>query len=182
GHADHQAHVAAEVGRPPVLRTGHQVQQVLLQRRVVELAELLAVVEVLAQRIGALRVLGQQVQAQLVRPPVAVGGACAGDAGVERSLLLGRHWDYPSASCPRGSGRWMRCGAGRAPPVAKGLLLQARSRCESNGHRLVGRGYQEKLLVANFPIRSEEHTSELQSRENLVCRLLLEKKKQKRLG
>src|SRR5690606_41503108 len=28
------------------------------------------------------------------------------------------------------------------------------------------------------PGRSEEHTSELQSRENLVCRLLLEKKKQ----
>src|SRR5690606_40891378 len=29
--------------------------------------------------------------------------------------------------------------------------------------------------------RSEEHTSELQSRENLVCRLLLEKKKKKRV-
>src|SRR6266511_5547838 len=28
--------------------------------------------------------------------------------------------------------------------------------------------------------RSEEHTSELQSRENLVCRLLLEKKKKNR--
>src|SRR5690606_40051256 len=28
--------------------------------------------------------------------------------------------------------------------------------------------------------RSEEHTSELQSRENLVCRLLLEKKKKKK--
>src|SRR5690606_40904242 len=28
-----------------------------------------------------------------------------------------------------------------------------------------------------LPNRSEEHTSELQSRENLVCRLLLEKKK-----
>src|SRR5690606_39321566 len=28
--------------------------------------------------------------------------------------------------------------------------------------------------------RSEEHTSELQSRENLVCRLLLEKKKKAR--
>src|SRR5690606_41897129 len=27
-----------------------------------------------------------------------------------------------------------------------------------------------------MPLRSEEHTSELQSRENLVCRLLLEKK------
>src|SRR5207302_11089689 len=29
----------------------------------------------------------------------------------------------------------------------------------------------------SFSMRSEEHTSELQSRENLVCRLLLEKKK-----
>src|SRR5438105_7057406 len=28
------------------------------------------------------------------------------------------------------------------------------------------------------PVRSEEHTSELQSRVDLVCRLLLEKKKQ----
>src|SRR5690606_40176650 len=31
-------------------------------------------------------------------------------------------------------------------------------------------------------IRSEEHTSELQSRENLVCRLLLEKKKKNRIS
>src|SRR3712207_6969862 len=30
---------------------------------------------------------------------------------------------------------------------------------------------------ARFPRRSEEHTSELQSRQYLVCRLLLEKKK-----
>src|SRR3712207_6954198 len=29
-----------------------------------------------------------------------------------------------------------------------------------------------------LPLRSEEHTSELQSRQYLVCRLLLEKKKQ----
>src|SRR5690606_9207922 len=37
-----------------------------------------------------------------------------------------------------------------------------------------------KLLKTNKRnmVRSEEHTSELQSRENLVCRLLLEKKKQ----
>src|SRR5690606_41781640 len=31
--------------------------------------------------------------------------------------------------------------------------------------------------IRRQPFRSEEHTSELQSRENLVCRLLLEKKK-----
>src|SRR5690606_22520750 len=36
------------------------------------------------------------------------------------------------------------------------------------------------LLRAHAPLRSEEHTSELQSRENLVCRLLLEKKKKKK--
>src|SRR5438445_8052609 len=35
-------------------------------------------------------------------------------------------------------------------------------------------------LVGGFPrARSEEHTSELQSRQYLVCRLLLEKKKRK---
>src|SRR3712207_8888599 len=32
-------------------------------------------------------------------------------------------------------------------------------------------------IFINFPPRSEEHTSELQSRQYLVCRLLLEKKK-----
>src|SRR5690606_40970208 len=34
-------------------------------------------------------------------------------------------------------------------------------------------------VPSGYAARSEEHTSELQSRENLVCRLLLEKKKQK---
>src|SRR5258708_11569281 len=33
------------------------------------------------------------------------------------------------------------------------------------------------LLVEQFFLRSEEHTSELQSPDHLVCRLLLEKKK-----
>src|SRR5690606_41381337 len=36
--------------------------------------------------------------------------------------------------------------------------------------------FRHDLHVAGIGIRSEEHTSELQSRENLVCRLLLEKK------
>src|SRR3712207_7429833 len=34
------------------------------------------------------------------------------------------------------------------------------------------------ILIVGFFVRSEEHTSELQSRQYLVCRLLLEKKKQ----
>src|SRR5690606_41560779 len=45
-----------------------------------------------------------------------------------------------------------------------------------------GRGYQierwRERSRGHLCLRSEEHTSELQSREKLVCRLLLEKKKQ----
>src|SRR2546421_5532215 len=36
-----------------------------------------------------------------------------------------------------------------------------------------------RQLGAQHLVRSEEHTSELQSRSDLVCRLLLEKKKKK---
>src|SRR5690606_40091352 len=38
---------------------------------------------------------------------------------------------------------------------------------------------RHRMLQQQRSGRSEEHTSELQSRENLVCRLLLEKKKKK---
>src|SRR2546421_9592350 len=39
--------------------------------------------------------------------------------------------------------------------------------------------YLEPFKLKELPFRSEEHTSELQSRSDLVCRLLLEKKKEK---
>src|SRR3712207_8433677 len=42
-------------------------------------------------------------------------------------------------------------------------------------HRAISPQRPDKKLTARF--RSEEHTSELQSRQYLVCRLLLEKKK-----
>src|SRR5256886_3685136 len=35
----------------------------------------------------------------------------------------------------------------------------------------------DQVLIFDTTLRSEEHTSELQSQSNLVCRLLLEKKK-----
>src|SRR5256885_12850591 len=49
----------------------------------------------------------------------------------------------------------------------------------SGVHMLSALGGAVSLIVAGFIIftRSEEHTSELQSPCNLVCRLLLEKKK-----
>src|SRR2546421_6316777 len=40
---------------------------------------------------------------------------------------------------------------------------------------------QHDGLSASASARSEEHTSELQSRSDLVCRLLLEKKKKKNI-
>src|SRR5688572_31293754 len=51
-----------------------------------------------------------------------------------------------------------------------GLALRLRQRREvDERERLAERGFHS--------LRSEEHTSELQSQSNLVCRLLLEKKK-----
>src|SRR5690606_41192744 len=43
--------------------------------------------------------------------------------------------------------------------------------------KMFGKNLRELNIRAKYGCRSEEHTSELQSRENLVCRLLLEKKK-----
>src|SRR2546430_12834734 len=43
--------------------------------------------------------------------------------------------------------------------------------------RRLRRPRQERIGRATVVVRSEEHTSELQSQSNLVCRLLLEKKK-----
>src|SRR5258708_22326663 len=37
--------------------------------------------------------------------------------------------------------------------------------------------YLPVIIYIDMPVRSEEHTSELQSPDHLVCRLLLEKKK-----
>src|SRR2546430_10968872 len=47
----------------------------------------------------------------------------------------------------------------------------------SLAYRVIGEGRTIVFGEPNGPRRSEEHTSELQSQSNLVCRLLLEKKK-----
>src|SRR5256884_3408047 len=68
-------------------------------------------------------------------------------------------------------------------------LFRSRNRGEQRG-AVGGEQRQDKAVsrrghlrpdrfLAEFAVRSEEHTSELQSRLHLVCRLLLEKKKKK---
>src|SRR2546430_9078895 len=84
-----------------------------------------------------------------------------------------------------------------SPPIAGAQLLGERlerlDRCRAaaapahvrNRGRVRGLVRQRRRQVRRIrrygqhqPDRSEEHTSELQSQSNLVCRLLLEKKKQ----
>src|SRR3712207_7299724 len=61
-----------------------------------------------------------------------------------------------------------------ATPGSMGLFREIRPR-DINLEMAVGAGAGE-LTFFVFDDRSEEHTSELQSRQYLVCRLLLEKK------
>src|SRR5690606_41803935 len=73
-------------------------------------------------------------------------------------------WLRRATFSSRGEGEPRVCIGSRAPSPLEGLLHNSLSVIHLRG--LEG------------GIRSEEHTSELQSRENLVCRLLLEKKNQ----
>src|SRR3712207_7675379 len=53
----------------------------------------------------------------------------------------------------------------------------ARTWCRSPGHVEAASHIAQPEALTTTIYRSEEHTSELQSRQYLVCRLLLEKKK-----
>src|SRR5580700_12214035 len=124
------------------------------------------------------------------------GAACSNvhDPGFRGCFTIPRAHVFSSAS---GSGysrplRLLELGAGTAAKT--GILLEAATRlrneviyfpvdvssdaldaaCDSIGCLLPD--VQLQPMVANY-VRSEEHTSELQSRRDLVCRLLLEKKK-----
>src|SRR3989442_7344261 len=75
--------------------------------------------------------------------------------------------------------RWaldrMRRVAAQAP--GEGAALWDRLKSEATAIWEEDRAMCRRIGEAGLPLRSEEHTSELQSRPHLVCRLLLEKKK-----
>src|SRR3712207_8792695 len=70
----------------------------------------------------------------------------------------------------------------RSRPARRPVRLRQRDRLRlrrDRGERRRGHLRRQARLSADQPAaRSEEHTSELQSRQYLVCRLLLEKKNQ----
>src|SRR5256885_10958961 len=68
--------------------------------------------------------------------------------------------------------------AGDGQPVAALPRDRAGYAWREEQHGRLGRGQREWQDEEGLHIRSEEYTSELQSPCNLVCRLLLEKKKQ----
>src|SRR2546421_4392203 len=70
--------------------------------------------------------------------------------------------------------RSWRTRPGPGPEV--GRSIRVRSCSSSSFQHGPNRNFRTTLPV----LRSEEHTSELQSRSDLVCRLLLEKKKKKK--
>src|SRR3712207_7358905 len=63
--------------------------------------------------------------------------------------------------------------------LAKPCRIPQQNRCGRSRATPRGRGYRRRPSHQGVRAgsRSEEHTSELQSRQYLVCRLLLEKKK-----
>src|SRR5207244_11761967 len=67
-------------------------------------------------------------------------------------------------------------GDGSRPASGRKLLSSASSSAET----VVFVRYSSARTRRNSAARSEEHTSELQSPDHLVCRLLLEKKKQRK--
>src|SRR5438552_14920235 len=67
---------------------------------------------------------------------------------------------------------FVRCGVGVAGDQAEPRLLDPRA--DAVQERELPDRHEDHLLVHEK--RSEEHTSELQSPDHLVCRLLLEKK------
>ena len=72
-HANKQWTIVSVVCRPPILRVGHQRVDVFFDGRQIKFVERLGVVELLAHWVSLERILVQDLQIQLVRPPVTVG-------------------------------------------------------------------------------------------------------------
>src|SRR5690606_40080641 len=98
--------------------------------------------------------------------------SCYADHRALHSFPTRRSSDLPGSS-PSSS---------RSAQASRGARSRSRRRAwPSPAPRRDLRPAQARPPSADAPVlRSEEHTSELQSRENLVCRLLLEKKKNNR--
>ena len=74
-HADEEGTIMSVISRPPRLAVGHQRFQIFFQRLIVERLEGLGIVKVGPHRVWRNAALSQNIELQLVRPPVAIGTA-----------------------------------------------------------------------------------------------------------
>src|SRR5204862_7430645 len=94
-----------------------------------------------------------------------------------RPELGGRQRQYSRAAAIVDDARTHREVRIEPREAQRGARMSAGAECESRIERHDdGTGSADALVTRTYPERSEEHTSELQSRRDLVCRLLLEKK------
>src|SRR2546427_8100425 len=70
-----------------------------------------------------------------------------------------------------------RSSAGRHVTAASLCFPFVHHEDDGSGHEIRMERREKRGHARTIDVRSEEHTSELQSQSNLVCRLLLEKKK-----
>src|SRR5690606_3715056 len=144
---------------------------------------------------------------EFVREPIGTGPYAIGEWQAGTKLTLERYDDYwgEAPEFAEVEYQWRSEGTVRAAMVTSGEADIALGLSAEDGIGDLGLSYPNNETIAlrfsgqtaplddirvrqaiNYAIdregivsslRSEEHTSELQSRENLVCRLLLEKKK-----
>src|ERR1051326_301476 len=91
GHANEQWTVMPEIRRPPRLRIGHQRREIFFERRVIETLELLRVIKLLAHRIRLRGMLVQELELQLLRPPIAIRHAVGGSTVVKWAFASFAH-------------------------------------------------------------------------------------------
>src|SRR3989449_7877097 len=100
---------------------------------------------------------------------------CPGGAGRQRVWMFRRRPGAPCSDTANTSVPWKESlqDTTRAPALFRKIIV----RDAHSPLNLQHRQHPSSVGLVGAPARSEEHTSELQSRLHLVCRLLLEKKK-----
>src|SRR6266571_4687899 len=99
-----------------------------------------------------------EIARQLEKLPQTHAAFASGDVGYQHVAVLARAAEHVGATAVR---------------KEEGTLLQAAQTMDPSQFTTVAKNFEHRVDAAG---RSEEHTSELQSHVNLVCRLLLEKK------
>src|SRR2546422_1914846 len=93
-----------------------------------------------------------------------------------RHTRCSRDWSSDVCSSDLAPGGWSQVAAARVKPGGRVIAIDLLKIAPITGVEVVAGDFRAARLEG---VRSEEHTSELQSRLHLVCRLLLEKKKKK---